>query len=103
MSQEKNSAAEPLEKGAQAAGMVKGAVKTGKALAGAAKGAAARWPIWCCCRICLGKPQAAPKNNFDYSRNSAVANFVYFNASCTYFWRSYQRLQPGQSINPYLK
>lgn len=44
MSQEKNSAAEPLEKGAQAAGMVKGAVKTGKALAGATKGAAAGGP-----------------------------------------------------------
>ena len=33
--------AEPLQKGAQAAQAVRGAVKTGKAIAGAAKGAAA--------------------------------------------------------------
>lgn len=39
-----NPAAEPLQKGAQAANMVRGAVKAGKAIAGAAKGAAAGGP-----------------------------------------------------------
>ena len=39
-----NPAAEPLQKGAQAANMVRGAVKAGKAVAGAAKGAAAGGP-----------------------------------------------------------
>lgn len=41
---EKHPAAEALETGAQAAQFVRGAVKTGKALAGAAKGAAAGGP-----------------------------------------------------------
>ena len=39
-----NPAVEPLQKGAQAANMVRGAVKTGKAVAPAAKGAAAGGP-----------------------------------------------------------
>lgn len=39
-----NPAVEPLQKGAQAANMVRGAVKTGKAVAAAAKGAAAGGP-----------------------------------------------------------
>ena len=39
-----NPADEPLQKGAQAANMVRGAVKAGKAIAGAAKGAAAGGP-----------------------------------------------------------
>ena len=39
-----NPASEPLQKGAQAANMVRGAVKAGKAIAGAAKGAAAGGP-----------------------------------------------------------
>lgn len=39
-----NPASEPLQKGAQAANMVRGAVKAGKAVAGAAKGAAAGGP-----------------------------------------------------------
>lgn len=41
---EKNSSMEVLEKGAKAAHQIKGAVKTGKAIAGAAKGAAAGGP-----------------------------------------------------------
>ena len=44
MAENQNPATEPLQKGAQAAGMVSGAVKTGKAIAGAAKGAAAGGP-----------------------------------------------------------
>ena len=40
MAQEKGPASEPIQKGAQAASMIRGAIKTGKALAGAAKGAA---------------------------------------------------------------
>lgn len=44
MAQEKNPASEPLQKGAQAANAVRGAVKTGKAIAAAAKGAAAGGP-----------------------------------------------------------
>lgn len=41
MAENSRPVAEPLQKGAQAAQMVKGAVKTGKAIAGAAKGVAA--------------------------------------------------------------
>lgn len=41
---QQNPAVEPLQKGAQAANAVRGAVKTGKAIAGAAKGAAAGGP-----------------------------------------------------------
>lgn len=41
MAENSRPVAEPLQKGAQAAQMVRGAVKTGKAIAGAAKGAAA--------------------------------------------------------------
>ena len=41
---EKNPATEVLEKSAQAAHKIRGAVKTGKAIAGAAKGAAAGGP-----------------------------------------------------------
>ena len=37
MAENNRPAAEPLQKGAQAAQMVRGAVKTGKAIAGAAK------------------------------------------------------------------
>lgn len=44
MAENSRPAAEPLQKGAQAAQMVRGAVKTGKAIAGAAKGAAAGGP-----------------------------------------------------------
>ena len=44
MAQEKNPASEPLQKSAQAASTVRGAVKTGKAIAGAAKGAAVGGP-----------------------------------------------------------
>ena len=44
MAENNRPAAEPLQKGAQAAQMVRGAVKTGKAIAGAAKGAAAGGP-----------------------------------------------------------
>ena len=44
MAEEKNSQQNALEKGAQAANAVRGAVKTGKAIAGAAKGAAAGGP-----------------------------------------------------------
>ena len=40
MAENQNPASEPLQKSAQTAGMVRGAVKTGKAIAGAAKGAA---------------------------------------------------------------
>lgn len=41
---EKNPASEPLQKSAQAANAIRGAVKTGKAIAGAAKGAAVGGP-----------------------------------------------------------
>lgn len=41
MAENNRPVSEPLQKGAQAAQMVRGAVKTGKAIAGAAKGAAA--------------------------------------------------------------
>lgn len=44
MSEEKNPISEPLQKSAQAANAVRGAVKTGKAIAGAVKGAAAGGP-----------------------------------------------------------
>lgn len=44
MAENQKPASEPLQKGAQAASMVRGAVKTGKAIAGAAKGAAAGGP-----------------------------------------------------------
>lgn len=44
MAQEKGPASEPIQKGAQAASMIRGAIKTGKALAGAAKGAAVGGP-----------------------------------------------------------
>lgn len=44
MAEEKNPASEPLQKSVQAANAVRGAVKTGKAIAGAAKGAAAGGP-----------------------------------------------------------
>ena len=44
MAENNRPAAEPLQKGAQAAQMVRGAVKTGKAIAGAAKGATAGGP-----------------------------------------------------------
>lgn len=44
MAENQNPASEPLQKSAQAANMVRGAVKTGKAIAGAAKGAAAGGP-----------------------------------------------------------
>ncbi len=44
MAENNRPTAEPLQKGAQAAQMVRGAVKTGKAIAGAAKGAAAGGP-----------------------------------------------------------
>lgn len=44
MAENNRPASEPLQKGAQAAQMVRGAVKTGKAIAGAAKGAAAGGP-----------------------------------------------------------
>ena len=44
MTEEKNPVSEPLQKGAQAANAIRGAVKTGKAIAGAAKGAAAGGP-----------------------------------------------------------
>lgn len=44
MAENNRPVSEPLQKGAQAAQMVRGAVKTGKALAGAAKGAAAGGP-----------------------------------------------------------
>ena len=41
MAENNNPASEPLQKGAQAANAVRGAVKTGKAIAAAAKGASA--------------------------------------------------------------
>ena len=44
MSENNRPVAEPLQKTAQTAQMVKGAIKTGKAIAGAAKGAAAGGP-----------------------------------------------------------
>lgn len=44
MAENQNPASEPLQKSAQAAGMVRSAVKTGKAISGAAKGAAAGGP-----------------------------------------------------------
>lgn len=44
MPEEKNPVSEPLQKSAQAANAVRGAVKTGKAIAGAAKGAVAGGP-----------------------------------------------------------
>lgn len=44
MAEEKNNQTSITEKGAQAANAVRGAVKTGKAIAGAAKGAAAGGP-----------------------------------------------------------
>lgn len=44
MAENQNPASEPLQKSAQAANTVRGAVKTGKAIAGAAKGAAAGGP-----------------------------------------------------------
>ena len=44
MAEEKNNQTSISEKGAQAANAVRGAVKTGKAIAGAAKGAAAGGP-----------------------------------------------------------
>ena len=44
MAENNRPVSEPLQKGAQAAQMVQGAVKTGKAIAGAAKGAAAGGP-----------------------------------------------------------
>lgn len=46
--------AEPLQKSAQAAQAVRGAVKTGKAIAGAAKGAAAGG-VWVPLPALLGK------------------------------------------------
>ncbi len=44
MAENNNPVSEPIQKSAQAANMIRGAVKTGKALAGAAKGAAAGGP-----------------------------------------------------------
>ena len=44
MAENNNPALEPIEKSAQAANMIRGAVKTGKAIAGAAQGAAAGGP-----------------------------------------------------------
>lgn len=44
MAENNNPALEPIEKSAQAASMIRGAVKTGKAIAGAAQGAAAGGP-----------------------------------------------------------
>lgn len=45
MSDNKSPALEPIQKSAQAANALRGAIKTGKAIAGAAKGAAAGGPI----------------------------------------------------------
>ena len=44
MAHENNPVIEPLQKSAQAANAIRGAVKTGKAIAGAAKGAAVGGP-----------------------------------------------------------
>lgn len=54
MEREKQPASEPLKKGVQAVNAVRGAVKTGKAIAGAAKGAAVGGPYGAAAGFVLG-------------------------------------------------
>ncbi|MCI8472571.1 MAG: C39 family peptidase [Clostridiales bacterium] len=61
MAQDKNPAREPLQKSAQAANAIRGAVKTGKAIAGAAKGAAVGGPYGAAAGILWGSRKTIGK------------------------------------------
>lgn len=61
MAQDKNPASEPLQKSAQAANAIRGAVKTGKAIAGAAKGAAVGGPYGAAAGVLWGSRKTIGK------------------------------------------
>ena len=61
MAQDKNPTSEPLQKSAQAANAIRGAVKTGKAIAGAAKGAAVGGPYGAAAGVLWGSRKTIGK------------------------------------------
>ncbi len=61
MAQDRNPTLEPIQKSAQAAHMLRGAVKTGKAIAGAAKGAAAGGPAGAAIGFAVGNRKVIGK------------------------------------------
>ena len=80
--EKKTGLADAVETGASAAHTIKGAIKAGKAISGAAKGAAAGGPGR------LGRTQAHRQDHCRHYHSAFAPGTVYPDAPGAYLWRS---------------